>query len=83
MSGRCCNCGNTICICAELADYDSQHQRRLQALTIPERISAAARHYEPLDPGFAAGLRHAAEIAGPDGWQHIAPAWADVGEGAE
>ena len=61
---------------------DRDRQRRLQALTIPERISAAARHYEPLDPGFAAGLRHAAEIAGPDGWQHIAPAWADVGDGA-
>jgi hypothetical protein len=44
-------------------------------LSIIERLESAERYYRQHDARFADGLRHAAEIAGPDGWRHIAPAW--------
>ena len=47
----------------------------LVRLSVVERIEAAERYYRQHDQRFADGLRHAAEIAAPDGWQHIAPAW--------
>lgn len=47
----------------------------LVRLSVVERIEAAERYYRQHDARFADGLRHAAEIAAPDGWQHIAPAW--------
>ena len=46
-------------------------------LTVVERIEAAERHYRQHDKRFADGLRHAAEIAKSDGWQHNAPVWAN------
>lgn len=44
-------------------------------LSIIERLESAERYYRQHDARFADGLRHAAEIAAPDGWQLIAPAW--------
>ena len=58
-------------------------QQRLENLSVMERIKAAERHYRLRDPRFADGLRHAAEIAAPDGWQHIAPAWGKMNDGGE
>ena len=49
--------------------------QRLVGLSVVERIEAAERYYRQHDERFADGLRHAAEIAAPNGWQHIAPAW--------
>ena len=49
--------------------------QNLDRISVVERIEAAERHYRQHDPRFADGLRHAAEIAAPDGWRHIAPAW--------
>lgn len=47
----------------------------LVLLSVVERLEAAERYYRQHDVRFADGLRHAAEIAAPDGWRHIAPAW--------
>ena len=44
-------------------------------LSVVERIEAAEQHYRQHDSRFADGLRHAAEIAAPNGWQYIAPSW--------
>ena len=52
----------------------------LVRLSVVERLEAAERYYRQHDPRFADGLRHAAEIAAPDGWQHIAPAWTKPSE---
>ena len=49
--------------------------QRLVRLSVVERIEAAERYYRQHDERFADGLRHAAEIAAPDGWQYLAPAW--------
>ena len=53
----------------------------LVELTVVGRIEAAARHYMQHDERFAAGLRHAAEIAQTDGWKHIATAWIKPNKG--
>jgi hypothetical protein len=48
----------------------------LESLTLQQRLIAAANHYEKVRPEFAEGLRHAIELIGKDGWEHIAPSWA-------
>ena len=57
--------------------------QRLARLSVVERIEAAERYYRQHDERFADGLKHAAEIAAPDGWQHIAPAWTKPNAGSD
>ena len=48
----------------------------LVRLTVPQRLMAAERFYREHNAAMADGLRLAIAIVQPDGWQHIAPAWA-------
>ena len=50
--------------------------RPLVRLTVPQRLMAAERFYREHNAALADGLRLAIAIVQPDGWQHIAPAWA-------
>ena len=47
----------------------------LKKATSEELLSAMADFYQVFDPRFAEGLRHAALVIKPGGWQYCAPAW--------
>ena len=59
----------------EVNERNDDRLQRLVRLSVVERIEAAERYYRQHHERFADGLRHAAEIAAPDGWQYLAPAW--------
>ena len=55
-----------------------KNQTNTSQRAIIERLKAAESHYrESKQPFFADGLLHAIELAGDDGWKHIAPVWFD------
>jgi hypothetical protein len=71
---------NELCEMLWEPDEAATEPNRPARPSIVDRIDAAERYYRKHDERFADGMKHASEIAAPDGWQHIAPVWEYLNE---